>query len=69
MCSISAAGECMTRSPKVVGPDVFAIAALDIMEQKKITSLPVIDDAGRLARRLAPARSVGNADVVRSSCQ
>jgi arabinose-5-phosphate isomerase len=42
------AGECMTRSPKVVGPDVFAIAALDIMEQKKITSLPVIDDAGRL---------------------
>jgi arabinose-5-phosphate isomerase len=43
-----AAGECMTRAPKVVGPDVFAIAALDIMEQKKITSLPVIDDAGRL---------------------
>ncbi len=42
------AGECMTRSPKVVAPDVFAIAALDIMEQKKITSLPVIDDAGRL---------------------
>ena len=42
------AGECMTRAPKVVGPDVFAIAALDIMEQKKITSLPVIDEAGRL---------------------
>jgi arabinose-5-phosphate isomerase len=42
------AGECMTRSPKVVGPDIFAIAALDIMEQKKITSLPVIDDAARL---------------------
>ncbi len=42
------AGECMTRSPKVVDPDVFAIAALDIMEQKKITSLPVIDEAGRL---------------------
>ncbi len=42
------AGECMTRSPKVVGPDVFAIAALDIMEQKKITSLPVIDDNSRL---------------------
>src|SRR5208283_2157435 len=36
------AGECMTRSPKVVGPEIFAIAALDIMEQKKITSLPVI---------------------------
>lgn len=43
-----AAGECMTRSPKVVGPDVFAIAALDIMEQKKITSLPVVDEAGTL---------------------
>ena len=42
------AGECMTRSPRTVGPDVFAIAALDIMEQKKITSLPVVDDAGRL---------------------
>src|SRR5271157_972485 len=42
------AGECMTRSPKVVGPEIFAIAALDIMERKKITSLPVIDDAGRL---------------------
>ena len=42
------AGDCMTRSPKVVGPDIFAIAALDIMEQKKITSLPVVDDAGRL---------------------
>ena len=42
------AGQCMTRSPKVVSPDVFAIAALDIMEQKKITSLPVVDEAGRL---------------------
>jgi arabinose-5-phosphate isomerase len=42
------AGECMTRSPRNVGPDVYAIAALDIMEQKKITSLPVVDDAGRL---------------------
>jgi arabinose-5-phosphate isomerase len=42
------AGECMTRSPKVVGPEIFAIAALDLMEQKKITSLPVVDEAGRL---------------------
>jgi len=42
------AGECMTRSPRSVGPDIYAIAALDILEQKKITSLPVIDDAGRL---------------------
>ncbi len=42
------AAECMTRSPKIVGPEVFAIAALDIMEQKKITSLPVVDETGRL---------------------
>ena len=42
------ASECMTRSPRTIGPDAFAIAALDIMEQKKITSLPVVDDAGRL---------------------
>jgi len=42
------AAECMTRSPQVVAPDIFAIAALDIMEQKKITSLPVVDEEGRL---------------------
>jgi arabinose-5-phosphate isomerase len=42
------AGSCMTRSPQVVGPDIYAVAALDIMEQKKITSLPVIDDSGNL---------------------
>jgi len=42
------AAECMTRSPQVVKPDLFAIAALDIMEQKKITSLPVVDEEGRL---------------------
>ena len=63
------AGECMTRSPKVVGPDIFAIAALDIMEQKKITSLPVIDDAGRLLGVLHLHDSVGHADAVRSSSQ
>ena len=42
------ASQCMTRNPKVIAPDVFAIAALDIMEQKKITSLPVIDESGQL---------------------
>jgi arabinose-5-phosphate isomerase len=42
------AGGCMTRQPKTIHPDAYAIAALDIMEQKKITSLPVVDDAGRL---------------------
>ncbi len=42
------AGDCMTRGPVTIGPDAFAIAALNIMEQKKITSLPVVDESGRL---------------------
>ncbi len=42
------AGECMTRSPSTVAPDAFAAAALGIMEQKKITSLVVVDGDGRL---------------------
>jgi arabinose-5-phosphate isomerase len=42
------AADCMTRSPKVVEASTFAIAALDIMEQRKITALPVVDDAGKL---------------------
>lgn len=42
------ASQCMTRKPKTIDPDSYAIAALDIMEQKKITSLPVVDVSGRL---------------------
>jgi arabinose-5-phosphate isomerase len=42
------AGECMTSTPQVVPPEMFAIAALDIMEQRKITSLPVVDADGKL---------------------
>jgi len=42
------AADCMTRSPTVVEPDTFAIAALDIMERKKITSLPVVGETGKL---------------------
>ena len=42
------ASQCMTREPKTIDPDSFAIAALDIMEQKKITSLPVVDASGVL---------------------
>jgi arabinose-5-phosphate isomerase len=37
------AADCMTRTPKTIGPDDFAITALNAMEQKKITSLVVID--------------------------
>lgn len=42
------AEECMTRSPKTIGPDEFAQTALSIMEEKKITSLAVVDAAGKL---------------------
>jgi arabinose-5-phosphate isomerase len=42
------ASECMTQSPKTIGPDEFATAALNIMEQKKITSLVVVDDKRRV---------------------
>ncbi len=42
------AGECMTRDPKVVHPDEFATAALNLMEQKKITCLAVVDGERRL---------------------
>jgi arabinose-5-phosphate isomerase len=37
------ARECMTASPKTILPDAFAAQALDLMEQKKITSLAVVD--------------------------
>jgi arabinose-5-phosphate isomerase len=43
-----AAGECMTRNPKSISPEEFATAALNIMEQKKITSLLVVEDGNRL---------------------
>ncbi len=42
------AGECMTRDPKTISADTFAAKALDILEQKKITSLVVIDSEGNL---------------------
>ena len=42
------AGACMTRNPQVIRPDDFAAAALSLMEQRKITSLPVVDEQGRL---------------------
>jgi arabinose-5-phosphate isomerase len=42
------AGECMTRNPKTISRQEFAAAALSIMEQKKITSLAVVDKAGKL---------------------
>lgn len=42
------AGEAMTRSPKTIAADEFAASAIAIMEEKKITSLMVVDETGRL---------------------
>jgi arabinose-5-phosphate isomerase len=42
------AGECMTKNPKTIAAHEFAATALAVMEEKKITSLAVVDDHGRL---------------------
>jgi len=43
------AGDSMTRHPKTIRAGEFATAALNIMEQKKITSLVVLDENDRVA--------------------
>jgi arabinose-5-phosphate isomerase len=42
------AGECMTENPKAISAHEFAATALALMEEKKITSLVVIDGDRRL---------------------
>jgi arabinose-5-phosphate isomerase len=42
------AGECMTKNPKTIGSAEFAATALALMEEKKITSLMVVDEGGKL---------------------
>src|SRR4051812_11740844 len=42
------AAECMTKNPKTITADAFAASALSIMEEKKITSLCVLDAKGAL---------------------
>ncbi|HET6840444.1 MAG TPA: KpsF/GutQ family sugar-phosphate isomerase [Candidatus Angelobacter sp.] len=42
------AGECMTASPQTIRADEFAATALNLMEQRKITSLVVTDAALRV---------------------
>ena len=42
------AGEAMTRDPKTIAGAEFAATALALMEEKKITSLMVVDEAGKL---------------------
>jgi arabinose-5-phosphate isomerase len=40
------ASDCLTANPKTIRPDEFAMTALNIMEQKKITSLVVTGNDG-----------------------
>ena len=42
------AGECMTHTPVTVNPSTFAMTALNLMEQRKITSLVVVEDDSKL---------------------
>jgi arabinose-5-phosphate isomerase len=42
------ASQCMTANPLTVGRRELATAALARMEERKITSLPVVDEAGRV---------------------
>jgi arabinose-5-phosphate isomerase len=42
------AGEAMTRDPKTIRPEEFAATALALMEEKKITSLMVVDPDGKV---------------------
>jgi arabinose-5-phosphate isomerase len=42
------AAEAMTRDPKTIGAGEFAASALAVMEEKKITSLVVVDDSMRV---------------------
>jgi len=42
------AGEAMTKDPKTIRSGEFAATALALMEEKKITSLMVVDGRGKL---------------------
>jgi arabinose-5-phosphate isomerase len=42
------AGEAMTRDPKTIAKEEFAATALALMEEKKITSLMVVNGSGKL---------------------
>jgi arabinose-5-phosphate isomerase len=42
------AGECMSRDPMTIGPRELAALALNLMESRRITSLPVVGEGGRL---------------------
>jgi arabinose-5-phosphate isomerase len=43
------ARDCMTRNPKTIAGDELATTALNLMEEKKITSLLIVDNDGKLS--------------------
>jgi arabinose-5-phosphate isomerase len=42
------AGDCMTKTPRTISGAEFAASAIALMEEKKITSLVVVDSSGKL---------------------
>ena len=58
------AGEAMHPNPLTIAANEFAAEALRRMEERKITSLIVVDGEGRGRRRHPPARSVGHGVVL-----
>ncbi|MEW6687763.1 MAG: KpsF/GutQ family sugar-phosphate isomerase [Pseudomonadota bacterium] len=42
----------MTRAPRTIRPEALAVEAVEAMESRKITQLPVVDPAGRLVGAL-----------------
>ena len=43
-----AISDAMSREPSTISPDALASEALRVMEERQITSLPVVDDERRL---------------------
>ena len=42
----------MTRNPRSIRPEALAVEAVEVMERRKSTQLPVVDAAGRLVGAL-----------------
>jgi arabinose-5-phosphate isomerase len=42
------AGDCMSKNPRTISGSEFAASAIALMEEKKITSLVVVDSSGKL---------------------
>jgi arabinose-5-phosphate isomerase len=57
------AGQCMTRQPRTIFPTEFAVTALAMMEEKKITSLAVVDE-GRTLRGIIHLHDLWGIDLM-----